>query len=109
MVKHTLVCSFFGVMLAASSGVISAHAITAEELMTNMEKGERSSYIVASIEMAAAMFHLQGEREKSSCIMEWFFESGDGPDQIVQALHRFSDRSPQTVMIALINRRCPAD
>ena len=83
-----------------------AHAVTSEDVMNRMNDEERSAFIAWAIEMAALMFHLQGDREKASCIMEWFFENGDGPQQVVQALIHFSDRPSHPVMLTLINRTC---
>lgn len=72
----------------------------------NMSDEQRHAFIAGSVEMAALMFHLQGEREKASCILDWFFEGGDGPRQMIQALTHFSDRPSHPVMLTLMNRTC---
>lgn len=87
----------------------AALALTADEIMTNMSDEQRGGYLTGAVEASAFLAHASGDRARSQCIMEWFFEADTGANEIVQALDHFRDRQAQPVIMALINRACPAE
>ena len=93
-------------LIFLSLSITPVAALTGEEVMTKMSNEESFAYISGSIEMAAFLAKAEGEDSKAACIIDWYFGSGNGAEQIDEALSRFKDRGAQAVMIALINRRC---
>ncbi len=87
----------------------AAMAPTSDEIMTNMSDEQRGGYLTGAVEASAFLAHASGDRARSQCIMEWFFEADTGANEIVQALDHFRDRQAQPVIMALINRACPAE
>jgi len=96
-------------LFALSLSAAPAAALTGEDVMTKMGKDERNGYLAGAVEMAAFIAHHQGDSERSSCIMDWFFGGGNGPEEIVQALNHFKDRQAHPVLFVLMNRTCAAD
>ena len=96
-------------LVILSMSVPSANALTGEDIMSKMNADQRHAFIAGSIEMAALMFHLQGERQKASCVMDWFYDGDDGAQQILQAFAQFSDRQTHPVILTLINGACGQD
>ena len=82
-----------------------ARAITNQDVL-GMASDERYAYIAASVEMVAFMASVAGERERSQCIVEWFFRTEDGPVTVVNAMNDHLEHTPQALIYLLINRQC---
>jgi hypothetical protein len=109
MFKNSFAGRYAAALLALALSASSAAALTGEDLMTKMGEDERNGYLTGAVEMAAFIAHQQGDPERLSCIMDWFFGGGSGPEEIVQALNHFKDRQAHPVLFVLMNRTCAAD
>ncbi len=67
---------------------------------------ESGAYISASIEMAAFMAHVQGDKQRSSCILNWYFDTPGTPSKVIAVFARFPARAPQPILYVLINKAC---
>ena len=96
-------------LVVVSLSAAPAAALTGEDVMTKMGEDERGGYLTGSVEAAAFLALSAGDKERSSCIVEWFFGDGNGPEQIAQAFNHFRERQAQPIIYALINRACTPD
>lgn len=57
----------------------------------------------------AQMAHIlvQHEPERSRCIMAWFFESGDGAEQLPYIMKELPDAHATSTIITVVERACP--
>ena len=97
--------AFVSVALALFMFAAPARAITNENVLS-MSSDQRYAYIAASVEMVAFMASVAGDRERSQCIVEWFFRTEDGPVTVVNAMNDHLEHTPQALIYLLINRQC---
>ncbi|MGD9537143.1 MAG: hypothetical protein AB7P52_05240 [Alphaproteobacteria bacterium] len=95
--------------LAALSACLvgsSAQAITNADVLDIMSEKERFAYVAATVEMTAYLATLSGNRTRSQCIVDWYFHTENAPGNVLQALERFRDNTPQALIYAMINQQC---
>ena len=97
--------AFVSVAFALFMFAAPARAITNQDVLS-MASDQRYAYIAASVEMVAFMASVAGNRERSQCIVEWFFRSEGGAATVVQAMNHNLERTPQALIYLLINRQC---
>ncbi len=83
----------------------SASALTGQDILDNMNSDQSHGYLFGSIEMAAFLSNVNGNTDRSRCIINWYNNDG-GVNQIIQALGRFKDREAQPVIHVLIKKAC---
>lgn len=83
-----------------------AAALTAQDVLEKMSPDERGAYLIASVEMAAFLAKVNGDKERSACIMNWWFDTPATNGRVVAVFERFSDRAPQPILYVLMNKAC---
>ena len=103
---HTMrLSAFVSIALALFMFATPARAITNENVLSWSDE-QQYTYMAASVEMAAFMASVAGDRDRSRCIIDWFFRDDSGTATIYNAMHEFLDHTPQTLIYLLINRQC---
>lgn len=93
---------FILLMVTASSAL----PVTNRDVLEMMSGKEAGVYLAATVDMAAFMAHVEGDRQRSRCIVDWYFDNEDTTAYVMKVLERFQDRTPQAVIYTLINRQC---
>ncbi len=102
---------FAGIAIVAAAVVFSlfpsrqALSLTGKDVVDKMSADESGGYIAGSIEMAAFLSHAQGNRDRSTCITNWYYKK-NGVEQTVAALSRYKSREAQPVLYAMIEQVC---
>jgi len=101
--KRSLWSAVFVLGLAASS--LPAAALTGADILDNMNDDQRGSYLAGTVEMAAFLTNVGGDKERADCIMTWYYDQG-GINTIVTTLGSYKDRQVLPVLHVLIKRAC---
>lgn len=94
-----------GVVLLSFLFATPAYALTGGDILDKMNSDQRGSYLAGSVEMAAFLTSLEGNKERASCIMDWYYKQ-NGIDSIVAMLSKYKDRQALPVLQVLIKRAC---
>ena len=100
--KSTLFAMFLGVYLIPGTAL----GLTANDVLQKMGDRESAAYIIASVEMAAFLAKVNGDKERSACIMNWWFDTPATKRKVIAVFERFSDRAPQPILYVLMNKAC---
>jgi hypothetical protein len=82
-----------------------ALSVTGEDVIEKMSSDHRAGYLTGSVEMAAFMAGMDGDRARADCIMTWFYDR-KGTKEVVDALAEYKDRQALPVVMTIINRAC---
>lgn len=94
------------VVFGASVVALPARAITAGDVLDWMSSEERAGYLAGTVEMAAFLSGLAGNKKRADCIMAWYFDRKDGPRQITEWLGEYKERQALPVIHLVITEAC---
>lgn len=83
-----------------------AEAITAGDFLDRMTTAERTAFIDGAIEMLSYQHAKAGDKQKASCVIDWYYRGGPGPEQIPPAFSKNKGLPAVGILATLINRRC---
>ncbi len=82
-----------------------AAALTGGDVLDKMNADQRGSYVAGTVEMAAFLSGLQGNKTRADCIMDWYYNKG-GTSGIVTGFAQYKDRQALPVIYLLIKKAC---
>jgi hypothetical protein len=86
-----------------------ASAITADDVMKKMSDKERQGYLAGLIDMLAYQTAAAGNREKSSCIVDAFFDEKKNTEswsRLHAAFRQYADKRPEILLTAVAGQIC---
>lgn len=89
------------VLLSATSAL----SLTGEEVLDKMNSDESTGYMIGVVHALAYVEQKSGNRERSSCILEWSSKDG-GMRQIMAMLERMKDAQAIPIIDRLAERAC---
>ncbi|MCB9959684.1 MAG: hypothetical protein H6843_13895 [Rhodospirillaceae bacterium] len=69
-----------------------------------MNDDQRASYLAGMIDMAAYRARLDGNEDLAQCIVDWYYESGEGTRTIVANLDAYRNHAAEAIITVLIER-----
>lgn len=74
----------------------------------NLTQEEGSAWVHGAV---AQMAHIlvRHNPERSRCIMAWFFEGGDGAEQVPYIMKQIPDTTATSTVIAITEKACPLE
>ncbi len=75
--------------------------MTSAEFLEKLNHQQQTAYVEGAIEMLAYGL----DKPKASRVIDWYYK-GDGPAQLVRALHQHRDLPVQGVLQVLAKRVC---
>lgn len=85
---------------------VPAHAITAGDVLDRMTAKERQGYISGAAEMLAYTLSEAGQREKSACVVKFYFEGEQGREHLIAVFANHRDLPAAGMVQTLANRYC---
>lgn len=82
-----------------------AAAITAGDVLDKMNADQRGTYLAGTIEMAAFLAGLGGNKPRAECIVDWYYNK-TGTADVVGGLAQFKDRQALPVIYFFIKKAC---
>jgi len=84
-----------------------ARAITAKDVLEKMTDKERFSYVTGLVDMLSYQSVLAGNGQRAGCISNAFYSKTEETWRlIVSTFEKFSDKSPEGLVVVLMNRAC---
>jgi hypothetical protein len=78
-----------------------ANAMTGTEFLDKMNDQQRAAYVEGVLDMLAYGLPVP----QAKCLQDWYYE-GDGPRQLIRAVHQRPDLPVQGVLQVLSKRLC---
>ena len=75
--------------------------MTGADFLDKLNHQQRASYIDGALDMLAYGLPVA----QSKCVRDWYYE-GDGPRQLIRAVHQCRDKPVQGVLQVLAKRIC---
>jgi hypothetical protein len=86
----------------------SAEDFTAGIVVTKMAERDRYPFIAGIIEgLAFARYKKDGDKTQGMrCVYDWFYETKNRTQEILETFKRFSDYLPGAVVAAMVEKEC---
>jgi hypothetical protein len=85
----------------------SANAVTAKDVLEKMTEKERFGYVTGLVDMLSYQFVLAGNRERAECVTKAFYSNAEDTwRSVVSTFQKFEDKSPEGLIVVLMNRSC---
>lgn len=104
--KSILVPVFTVALLAGVFITGPASALTAGEVMDNMDTKQRAGFIAGAVDMASHLYAMNGKQTKSQCAVKWLFDNPESNREIHKFFDAHKDRDAVALLSVLIDRRC---
>ena len=75
--------------------------MTGSEFLGKLNDQQRASYVEGALDMLAYGL----TQPQAKCVRDWYYE-GQGPAQLIGALHQYPDKPVQGILQVLVKRLC---
>jgi len=83
-----------------------AAAISAGDVVDKMGAKEQYGYITGAVDMVLFLYSKNGQGEKAECGLNWFYNGGGGPKEVIEVFHNYKDKPAIGLLYVLIERHC---
>ena len=78
-----------------------AYAMTGADFLDKLNQQQRASYVDGALDMLAYCL----TQPQAKCVRDWYY-NGDGPRQLIAAVHQCRDKPVQGILQVLAKRVC---
>ena len=103
-VRYAAMLAGVSALVIGAGTVVSA--LTADEVMNQMNNDQRTGFMSGAVDMAAQLHAENGDRAKAECALAWFFHSDDGLRDVFDFFDIHGEHSAVALISVLINRKC---
>lgn len=84
----------------------SAYAITAGDVVDRMTFDERFAWMSASVETMGFLYAKNGEKQKSVCIIDWYFKQDGATEELIAVFENHKDLPAVGIIDIVAKRHC---